>query len=191
MEAVHIYHDVDEFDVELEPDQFYSVSPPYFAWDERMSGGAYRRMIQRFSRRLVSQLPPPLYAWLGCTAAQVLAEIEQQLSLLVQGLVKDRSDAVHSDGAAPASAVADGDADGDAPADADRGSDSHPAADTPADAVAADAPSDVAAVVPADAPAHDDLKDRLHRSALALSLEQQQRLCIARVLPLKPQVLAT
>ena len=35
----------------------------------------------------------------------------------------------------------------------------------------------------------DDLKDRLQRSALALSLEQQQRLCIARVLPLKPQVL--
>ena len=102
VEAVHIYHDVDEFDVELEPDQFYSVSPQYFAWDERMSGGAYRRMIQRFSRRLVSQLPPPLYAWLGCTAAQVLAEIEQQLSLLVQGLVKDRSDAVHGDGAAPA-----------------------------------------------------------------------------------------
>ncbi|HUU04889.1 MAG TPA: phosphate ABC transporter ATP-binding protein PstB [Patescibacteria group bacterium] len=35
----------------------------------------------------------------------------------------------------------------------------------------------------------DDLKDRLHRSALKLSLEQQQRLCIARVLPLKPQIL--
>jgi len=35
----------------------------------------------------------------------------------------------------------------------------------------------------------DDLKDRLHQSALSLSLEQQQRLCIARVLPLKPQVL--
>jgi phosphate transport system ATP-binding protein len=35
----------------------------------------------------------------------------------------------------------------------------------------------------------DDLKDRLRRSALALSLEQQQRLCIARVLPLKPRVL--
>jgi phosphate transport system ATP-binding protein len=35
----------------------------------------------------------------------------------------------------------------------------------------------------------NDLKDRLHRSALALSLEQQQRLCIARVLPLKPRVL--
>ena len=35
----------------------------------------------------------------------------------------------------------------------------------------------------------DDLKDRLHQSALGLSLEQQQRLCIARVLPLKPQVL--
>ena len=35
----------------------------------------------------------------------------------------------------------------------------------------------------------DDLKDRLHHSALTLSLEQQQRLCIARVLPLKPQIL--
>jgi phosphate transport system ATP-binding protein len=35
----------------------------------------------------------------------------------------------------------------------------------------------------------DDLKDKLQRSALTLSLEQQQRLCIARVLPLKPQVL--
>jgi phosphate transport system ATP-binding protein len=35
----------------------------------------------------------------------------------------------------------------------------------------------------------DDLKDKLHRSALGLSLEQQQRLCIARVLPLKPQIL--
>jgi phosphate transport system ATP-binding protein len=35
----------------------------------------------------------------------------------------------------------------------------------------------------------DELKDRLHHSALKLSLEQQQRLCIARVLPLKPQIL--
>jgi phosphate transport system ATP-binding protein len=35
----------------------------------------------------------------------------------------------------------------------------------------------------------DDLKDKLHCSALTLSLEQQQRLCIARVLPLKPSVL--
>jgi len=35
----------------------------------------------------------------------------------------------------------------------------------------------------------DDLKDKLRRSALALSLEQQQRLCIARVLPLKPRIL--
>jgi phosphate transport system ATP-binding protein len=35
----------------------------------------------------------------------------------------------------------------------------------------------------------DALKDRLHHSALKLSLEQQQRLCIARVLPLKPQLL--
>jgi phosphate transport system ATP-binding protein len=35
----------------------------------------------------------------------------------------------------------------------------------------------------------DDLKDQLQHSALKLSLEQQQRLCIARVLPLKPSVL--
>jgi phosphate transport system ATP-binding protein len=35
----------------------------------------------------------------------------------------------------------------------------------------------------------DDLKDKLRRSALELSLEQQQRLCIARVLPLKPSIL--
>ena len=37
----------------------------------------------------------------------------------------------------------------------------------------------------------DDLKDRLDRSALRLSLEQQQRLCIARVLAMKPQIIAT
>ncbi len=35
----------------------------------------------------------------------------------------------------------------------------------------------------------DDLKDRLNRSALRLSLEQQQRLCIARVLAMKPQII--
>jgi phosphate transport system ATP-binding protein len=35
----------------------------------------------------------------------------------------------------------------------------------------------------------DDLKDRLDRSALQLSLEQQQRLCIARVLAMKPQII--
>jgi phosphate transport system ATP-binding protein len=35
----------------------------------------------------------------------------------------------------------------------------------------------------------DDLKDRLDRSALNLSLEQQQRLCIARVLAMKPQII--
>jgi len=35
----------------------------------------------------------------------------------------------------------------------------------------------------------EDLKDRLHYSALKLSLEQQQRLCIARLLPLKPRIL--
>lgn len=35
----------------------------------------------------------------------------------------------------------------------------------------------------------DELKDRLYASALNLSLEQQQRLCIARLLPVKPDIL--
>lgn len=35
----------------------------------------------------------------------------------------------------------------------------------------------------------DELKDKLHTSALKLSLEQQQRLCIARLLPLRPEIL--
>jgi len=35
----------------------------------------------------------------------------------------------------------------------------------------------------------DDLKDRLDKSALRLSLEQQQRICIARVLVMKPQII--
>jgi phosphate transport system ATP-binding protein len=35
----------------------------------------------------------------------------------------------------------------------------------------------------------NDLKDKLNRSALNLSLEQQQRLCIARVLAMKPQII--
>jgi phosphate transport system ATP-binding protein len=35
----------------------------------------------------------------------------------------------------------------------------------------------------------DDLKDRLQRRATELSLERQQKLCIARLLPLKPEVL--
>ncbi len=35
----------------------------------------------------------------------------------------------------------------------------------------------------------DDLKDRLNRTALRLSLEQQQRLCIARVLAMKPEII--
>lgn len=35
----------------------------------------------------------------------------------------------------------------------------------------------------------NDLKDQLNRSALSLSLEKQQRLCIARLLPLKPKLL--
>jgi len=35
----------------------------------------------------------------------------------------------------------------------------------------------------------DDVKDRLRRRATHLTLEQQQKLCIARLLPLKPRVL--
>ncbi len=35
----------------------------------------------------------------------------------------------------------------------------------------------------------DDLKDRLSAPATALQLEQQQKLCIARLLPLKPEVI--
>jgi phosphate transport system ATP-binding protein len=35
----------------------------------------------------------------------------------------------------------------------------------------------------------DDLKDRLHARATTLQLEQQQKLCIARLLPLKPEVI--
>jgi phosphate transport system ATP-binding protein len=35
----------------------------------------------------------------------------------------------------------------------------------------------------------DELKDRLHTSALALSPEQQQRLCISRVIAVEPEVL--
>jgi phosphate transport system ATP-binding protein len=35
----------------------------------------------------------------------------------------------------------------------------------------------------------NDLKDRLDQSALNLSLEQQQRLCIARVLAMKPEII--
>jgi phosphate transport system ATP-binding protein len=35
----------------------------------------------------------------------------------------------------------------------------------------------------------NDLKDRLHDKATGLQLEQQQKLCIARLLPLKPRVI--
>jgi phosphate transport system ATP-binding protein len=35
----------------------------------------------------------------------------------------------------------------------------------------------------------DDLKERLHVRATTLQLEQQQKLCIARLLPLKPEVI--
>src|SRR5690606_4587290 len=35
----------------------------------------------------------------------------------------------------------------------------------------------------------EDLKYKLHQPALGLSLEKQQRLCIARLLPLKPSIL--
>jgi phosphate transport system ATP-binding protein len=35
----------------------------------------------------------------------------------------------------------------------------------------------------------DEVKDRLRRRATLLTLEQQQKLCIARLLPLKPRVI--
>jgi len=35
----------------------------------------------------------------------------------------------------------------------------------------------------------DQFKDRLHERATALTLEQQQKLCIARLLPLKPRII--
>lgn len=35
----------------------------------------------------------------------------------------------------------------------------------------------------------DDLRDRLHVRATSLQLEQQQKLCIARLLPLKPEII--
>lgn len=35
----------------------------------------------------------------------------------------------------------------------------------------------------------DDLKDHLHTKATSLQLEQQQKLCIARLLPLKPRII--
>jgi phosphate transport system ATP-binding protein len=35
----------------------------------------------------------------------------------------------------------------------------------------------------------DDVKDQLHRKAIRLTLEQQQKLCIARLLPLKPRII--
>ncbi|MFL5783606.1 MAG: phosphate ABC transporter ATP-binding protein [Bacteriovoracaceae bacterium] len=35
----------------------------------------------------------------------------------------------------------------------------------------------------------DDLKNKLHKPGIGLSLEKQQRLCIARLLPLKPKLL--
>lgn len=35
----------------------------------------------------------------------------------------------------------------------------------------------------------EELKDRLHRRATELQLEQQQKLCLARLLPLKPEVI--
>jgi phosphate transport system ATP-binding protein len=35
----------------------------------------------------------------------------------------------------------------------------------------------------------DSVKDKLHKPAISLSLEQQQKLCIARLLPVKPSVI--
>ncbi len=105
VDIVDTYPLDDELDVELPPDLFYSVTPSYFEWDDRQSGivfeDIYRRMIQRYSRQLVHGPPALPYAWLGCDAAQVLAAVEQQLSMLVQGLVKARTDAVDGDGAMP------------------------------------------------------------------------------------------
>ena len=75
------------------------MAPDYFEWDYQKSGGVSRRVIRRITRPLVNQQPALTYEWIGCTAAQVLTEIEQQLSMLVQGLVKARSDAVDGDGA--------------------------------------------------------------------------------------------
>ena len=98
VQIVEIYPAYDVFDVEPDTSPFYDVPPAHFEWDDR-SGGVHRRMIQRFSRRFVNQLPAAEYNELVCTAAQLLAEIEQQLSLLVQGLVKARRDAVDGDGA--------------------------------------------------------------------------------------------
>ena len=63
---------------ELGPDEFYNVTPDYFEWDDQKSGGIYRRMIQRFSRRLANQQPAFTDEWIDCTAAQVLTEIEQR-----------------------------------------------------------------------------------------------------------------
>jgi hypothetical protein len=99
VEIVSIYPVFDVLDLEIDPDEFYNETPDYFEWDDLKSGGVYRRMIQRFSRRSVNQQPAFTYEWIGCTAAQILSEIEQQLSMLVQGLVKARSDAVDGDGA--------------------------------------------------------------------------------------------
>ena len=57
VEIVSVYPVFDEFDVELGQDEFYNVTPDYFEWDDQKSGGVYRRMIQRFSRRLVNEQP--------------------------------------------------------------------------------------------------------------------------------------
>jgi phosphate transport system ATP-binding protein len=35
----------------------------------------------------------------------------------------------------------------------------------------------------------DEIKDRIHKKATRLTLEQQQKLCIARLLPLKPRII--
>jgi hypothetical protein len=78
VEIVSVYPVFDEFDVELVPDELYNVTPDYFEWDDQKSGDVYRRMIQRFSRRLVNEQPAFTYEWIDCTAAQVLTDIEQR-----------------------------------------------------------------------------------------------------------------
>jgi hypothetical protein len=78
VEIVSVYPVFDEFDLELGQDEFYNVTLDFFEWDDQKSGGNYRRMIQRFSRRLVNQQPAFTDEWIDCTAAHVLTEIEQR-----------------------------------------------------------------------------------------------------------------
>jgi hypothetical protein len=78
VEIVSIYPVIDVFDVEIDPDEFYNVTPDYFEWDDLKSGGVYRRMIQRFSRRLVNQQPAFTYEWIEARAYNSCEHSTQQ-----------------------------------------------------------------------------------------------------------------